>query len=235
MVPIKRQIDNDDHYEGNEGIKYIVLHDTGNVTDSDEGNANYFNTGSRQASAHYFVDDDSITQVVEDFNSSWHCGDGNGKYGITNRNSIGIEMCRINNSVSLTTEANTLNLVKMLMNKHSISIDRVVRHYDASHKNCPSSFNNDGEWSRWTAFKNQLRDSLNKKESVKMPEIKEPVDNFVVPKGDNITPLNGGGWIEVATDGRIILHRSKCTYVSLSLTGEVVLTHYNQTQRLGGF
>lgn len=73
------------------------------------------------------------------------------------------------------------------------------------------------------------------KESVKMPEIKEPVDNFVVPKGDNITPLNGGGWIEVAADGRIILHRSKCTYVSLSLTGEVVLTHYNQTQRLGGF
>ena len=72
------------------------------------------------------------------------------------------------------------------------------------------------------------------KESVKVEETKEPVDNFVAPTGDNITLLNGGGWIEVvpAPDGRIILHRSRSTYISLGLTGEVVLTHYNNSRKL---
>lgn len=155
MVEIKVRLDNDDHYVGGNTKQYIVIHDTGNVTDSDEGNANYFDTGSRQASAHYFVDDDSITQIVKDDDGAWHCGDGAGKYGITNRNSIAIEMCRVNNSVTDKTEANTIDLVKMLMAKYNIPADRVVRHYDASRKNCPASFSANN-WARWTSFKAKL-------------------------------------------------------------------------------
>ena len=41
-----------------------------------------------------FVDDSNIIQTVDyTKNYSWHCGDGEGKYGITNKNSIGIEIC----------------------------------------------------------------------------------------------------------------------------------------------
>jgi N-acetylmuramoyl-L-alanine amidase CwlA len=155
MLPIKQRLDNDDHYDGGNTKEYIVMHDTGNTTDSDEGNANYFCTGSRDASAHYFVDDDSITQVVLDDDCSWHCGDGGGAYGITNRNSIGIEMCRVNNSVTATTEVNAIELVKYLMAKYNIPVERVVRHYDASRKICPASFSANG-WSRWYAFKAKL-------------------------------------------------------------------------------
>ena len=155
MVNIQTRLDNDDHYDGGNTHEYIVMHDTGNVTDTDEGNANYFCTGSRQASAHYFVDDDSITQIVLDNDCSWHCGDGGGRYGIDNRNSIGIEMCRTDNVVSATTEANAIDLVKTLMTKYNVSIDKVVRHYDASRKICPSSFSPDN-WSRWWNFKAKL-------------------------------------------------------------------------------
>lgn len=156
---LKVRLDNDDHYVGGNNVKYLVIHDTGNVTDSDEGNANYFCTGSRNASAHYFVDSDSVTQVVKDSDCSWHCGDGNGKYGITNRNSIGIELCRVNNKVEYQTKVNAVELIRSLMNKYNVSIDRVVRHYDASRKLCPSSMmaNN---WAEWYEFKNMISNNV---------------------------------------------------------------------------
>lgn len=136
-------------------IEYIVIHDTGNKKDSDEGNAKYFSEDKRGASAHYFVDDDSITQVVEDEDIAWHVGDGKGAFGITNKNSLGIEMCRVNSTVTTTTEANTTELVKSLMKKYNVPIERVVRHYDASRKPCPESFQ-DNNWDRWNKFKRKL-------------------------------------------------------------------------------
>lgn len=159
MLPIKQNLDPDDHYDGANVIKFICLHDTGNYNDSDEGNAKYFVTGTRNASAHYFVDDDSITQVVLDLDGAFHCGDGKGAYGITNRNSLGIEMCRVNGNVTQQTESNTLELVRAKMQEYNVPIDRVVRHYDASRKICPYSFMANG-WVRWTRFKNNLYNNI---------------------------------------------------------------------------
>ena len=156
MLEITRKISryNYSSRKGN-SIKYIVLHYTGNKQDSAEGNANYFNGGDRNASAHYFVDNNSIYQVVEDHNAAWSVGDGYGKYGITNYNSINIEMCTSGNCiVSDQTENNAVDLVKSLMAKYNVSIDRVVRHYDASRKVCPNW--HDNNWSRWSSFKSKL-------------------------------------------------------------------------------
>ena len=156
MLGITRRISkyNFSSRKGN-SIKYIVLHYTGNKQDSAEGNANYFNGGDRNASAHYFVDNNSIYQVVEESNAAWSVGDGYGRYGITNYNSINIEMCTSGNyNVSEETENNAIDLVKTLMAKYGVSIDRVVRHYDASRKVCPNW--SDNNWSRWSNFKNKL-------------------------------------------------------------------------------
>lgn len=138
-----------------QSVKYIVMHFTGNKTDIALNNANYFGGGNRDASAHYFVDNTSIVQVVEENNASWHCGDGNGKYGITNQNSIGIEMCGTNGEIATATESNAIDLVKHLMTKYNIPMDRVVRHYDASRKVCPSPWSN-SNWSKWNEFKNKI-------------------------------------------------------------------------------
>ena len=55
-------------------IKYIVIHYTANDGDTDESNAKYFKNNVVKSSAHYFVDDDSVTQSVEDNRVAWHCG-----------------------------------------------------------------------------------------------------------------------------------------------------------------
>lgn len=156
MLGITRRISryNYSSRKGN-SIKYIVLHYTGNKQDSAEGNANYFNGGDRNASAHYFVDNYSIYQVVEESNAAWSVGDGYGKYGITNYNSINVEMCTSGNyNVSEETENNAIDLVKSLMSKYNIDVDHVKRHYDASRKMCPNW--SDNNWSRWSNFKNKL-------------------------------------------------------------------------------
>ncbi|ADL53199.1 peptidoglycan recognition protein family protein [Clostridium cellulovorans] len=162
MVSIIKQISNYNYEDGN-NVQYIVCHFTGNSNDSAQGNANYFNACDREASAHYFVDDNVIYQVVEDFNASWHCGDGNGAYGISNYNSIGIEMCGTNGDISEKTAKNARDLIRLLMNKYGVPIDRVVRHYDASRKNCPSPFSCNN-WTRWADFKDKIVNEVEEEE-----------------------------------------------------------------------
>lgn len=57
-------------------IKYIVIHDTGNKSRgaNAENHFKYFNGGNRNASAHYFVDETQVLQLVEDSDSAWHVG-----------------------------------------------------------------------------------------------------------------------------------------------------------------
>ena len=146
------------NYSAQNGAKkYIVWHDTGVKGQTAAGNANYFKSVDRQASAHYFVDKTSIYEVVAPNLVAWHCGDGNGAYGITNANSIGIELCPdADGSIHAQTLANALWLGKKLMSDWGISYDNNVRHYDASRKNCPQYLNTDGKWTKWYAFKAQL-------------------------------------------------------------------------------
>ena len=83
-------------------IKYLVIHYTSNDGDSDEANGKYFAREIVKASAHYFVDDDSVTQSVPDNYAAYAVG---GKCQsahhpmyqiITNSNSLSIEMCDSN-------------------------------------------------------------------------------------------------------------------------------------------
>lgn len=137
---------------------YIIIHDTGNTAKGANANAhfNYFNGGDRGSSADFFVDDTQVLQV-NDYNTyyTWHCGDGKGKYGISNANSIGIEMCINSDGNYSAAFQNTVALTKQLMSELGIDADRVVRHYDASRKNCPASMSGNG-WALWQEFKNMI-------------------------------------------------------------------------------
>ena len=142
-------------------IKYIVVHDTGNKGRGANSLAhyNFFNGGDRQSSAHYFVDDKQIIEVIDPkTNRSWHCGDGKGKKGITNDNSIGVEMCVNIDGNFNETFKNTVELVKYLQKIYNISDDNVVRHFDASGKNCPRSLISDHTNNHnWAEFKQLLK------------------------------------------------------------------------------
>lgn len=142
-------------------IKYIVWHYTANDGDTDEANAKFFKTSGRGASAHYFVDDDSVTRSVPDNYVAWSVGGtrysnyrttgGASLYKVcTNTNSINIELCdTVKNGkydVSSKTLENAIALTKYLMNKYNVPISNVIRHFDVTGKSCPAYYVNNTVW-----------------------------------------------------------------------------------------
>lgn len=88
--------------------------------------------------------------------------DGKNKYGVTNSNSIGIEICVNSDGDYAMAVQKSIELTAHLMKLHNIGLDHVIRHYDASRKNCPASMNKNG-WEPWRAFKIELERNLNTK------------------------------------------------------------------------
>lgn len=147
----------------NINVKYIVEHDTGVKGQSAKGNANYFYKTFRGASAHYFVDKNDIYEVVSAGKMAWHVGDDRpgDKHDvgdkINNNNTVGIEMCaEKDGTFHANTIANTAWLTQKLMKDHNVPASHVVRHYDASGKNCPQFMNTDGKWTLWKKYHKQL-------------------------------------------------------------------------------
>lgn len=147
-------------------IKYIVVHYTANDGDTDENNGKYFKNNVVKTSAHYFVDDDSVTQSVPDNYTAWHCGANRYKHKTCrNSNSIGVEICDdVKNGTiypSAKTIENALELVRHLMHKYSIPKENVIRHYDVTGKLCPAYWcgttEKDNKWK--TEFWNKLTNS----------------------------------------------------------------------------
>lgn len=208
MLPIQKMISKYNNSSRNgQTIKYLVFHYTGNKGDTAENNAKYFNKGNQGASAHYFVSDNQIYQVVEDDRAAWSVGDGDGKYGITNSNSINVEMCCWSDgTVSEKTENNALELGKYLIKKYGISIENVVRHYDASRKVCPNW--SDNNWSRWIDFKNKLVDKFQES---------KPVNN----------PVKGESKLLEKCKSNVLTFGEKGTYVYLAQSAMKALGLYN--------
>lgn len=148
--------------------KFIVVHTTGNYRAGADALAHYdyWNSGNVGQSVDFVVDDKRAIQI-NDYNKyyTWHCGDGKGKYGITNGNSIGIEICVNADGNFEKAVENAIHLIKNL--KKATGIQSIVRHYDASRKKCPAEFAKN-EWADWYDFLNRVNaDDVNELESVK--------------------------------------------------------------------
>lgn len=151
-----------------EEIRYLIYHYTGNDGDTAANNANYFKNNVVEASAHYFVDDDSVTQSVPDLTIAYAVGGdkwadcaqtgGGSMYGIIkNRNSISIEMCDTKRDGTLMateeTQARAIELGRALMDKYHIPMEHVYRHFDVTGKHCPAYFM---DAAKWAEFKKRL-------------------------------------------------------------------------------
>lgn len=138
--------------------RYIVIHFTANNGDTALGNCKYFYDVNRNASAHYFVDENGIYQCVKDSDVAWHCGAKSYKHPYCrNSNSIGVELCsrKLNNYYFKDeTVTNGVYLVRELMAKYNIPIENVIRHYDVTGKVCPEPYVRDN--TAWQNFKARL-------------------------------------------------------------------------------
>ena len=159
------------------------------------GNGNYFAQANRNASAHYFVDENSIVQSVKDNDIAWHCGAKSYRHErCRNDNSIGVEMCSEKDSngqyhINEQTQNTAIVLVKTLMEKYNIPLENILRHYDVTGKMCPEPFVRNQV--QWLDFKRKLSEK-EKKEGTEMvynyidenmPDWAKPTIQKMVEKG----------------------------------------------------
>lgn len=129
------------------GIKYIVIHYTGNKGDTAKGNANYFATSNtRQAGAHYFVDKKGeIWCSVPITLTAWSVGGFYTNQGgaatyygkCTNANSVSIELCDCQKDVNWSQMLAVQNLIKAIQ-KECPNAKTIIRHWDVNGKACPA-------------------------------------------------------------------------------------------------
>lgn len=124
--------------------QYIVIHYTAGSQTAEgaaRANCSYFSTGSRGASAHYFIDDGyTIMQSVPLTDTAWHAGNW-----AINVRSIGIEVCTVGAFTEREIERLAW-LVQKLMADYGIPPERVIRHYDANGKLCPAHYVDQARW-----------------------------------------------------------------------------------------
>ena len=143
---------------GKKGIKYICVHYTGG-TGSAINNVKYFKSGNRNASADFFIDEKGIYKFNPNVYRyySWAVGDGHGKYGITNSNSISIEVVNNGGKFSDKEIIYLRKLVNWAMKKYNVKAKNVVRHYDASRKQCPKYYSgSDTANKRWVNLRKKI-------------------------------------------------------------------------------
>lgn len=200
---LKTNIAKKENYGGKRNtanIKYIVIHYTGNDGDTDENNGKYFKNNIVKASAHYFVDDDSVTQSVPDDYTAWSVGGskysncaktGGGKYHgkCTNANSVSVELCDdVKNGTvypSAGTIENAVALVKELMRKYKIPASNVIRHFDVNGKSCPAYWcGTTAKNDKWkTEFWNKLNATAEAKPTFKPYLVKVTANSLNVRAG----------------------------------------------------
>jgi len=149
-------------------IRYIVIHYTGNDGDTAENNAVYYQRNTVKASAHYFVDDTTVWRSVPELVTAWAVGGkkysgcertgGGTMHGmVTNANSISIELCGTlkdgSRRASEKTLANAAALAVELMRRYDIPLERVVRHFDVTGKQCPAYMVDEDAWA---AFRERI-------------------------------------------------------------------------------
>lgn len=151
--------------------KWLVIHFTANDGDNATNNGKYFKNNVVKASAHYFVDDDTIVLSVPEDYIAYAVGgkklnSGGIYHGIvTNYNSISIELCDTvkdgKYNVSAKTRAKAIELAKDIVKRHNIDKSHVVRHYDITGKMCPKYYVDD--INEWKAFVDDIFNSKSTK------------------------------------------------------------------------
>lgn len=124
----------------------ITIHSTANAKSTAQNERDYLTNPINTSATgwHYVVDEKSVIMAIPPNEVAYHCGH---KYG--NHSSIGIEMCESGDREKVIL--NTLLLTKQLMKEYNIPLNKVVRHYDWTGKNCPRILNYNN-WEGWNDF-----------------------------------------------------------------------------------
>ena len=137
-------------------VRKIVLHYVGNPGTTARQNVNWIKSLKNQdptdgiddkyASAHYFVDDKEIIQVIPDDERAYHVGAKEyTEYGLSissypNARTIGIEFCHPdeNGKPNYCTYKHIIELCKHLCSHHHLNpMEDITTHHAITGKDCP--------------------------------------------------------------------------------------------------
>lgn len=138
-------------YPGQNKPAYVVIHETDNWSKGADAKAHAtaMKNGNLAGTVHYYVDSTSIYQTLDHKDGAYAVGDGGGKYGITNRNSINIEICVNPESDYYKAVDKAEQLAASLLKQYGWGTDHLKRHYDASRKHCPRRIIDEGLWEQF--------------------------------------------------------------------------------------
>lgn len=147
-VNIKKMISKKNCYIGQNKPAYVVIHETDNWSKGVNARAHALamKNGNLASTVHYYVDSSDIYQTLEHSDGAWAVGDGKGKYGITNRNSINIEICVNPETDYYKAVDKAEQLAAYLLKQYGWDTSHLKRHYDASRKHCPRRILDEGLW-----------------------------------------------------------------------------------------
>lgn len=153
-------------------VKAIVLHYTGNKSDTAVGNCSYFANGNkRQAGAHIFVDQNGgICKSVPLSRPAWsvgifftHAGGGARYWGeLNNYNTVSIEMCDCATKDPSKAMIKALKKAIKYIRRYCKNATKLVRHWDICGKPCPARMTGAHE-ERWQKLLEDLGEKPVKK------------------------------------------------------------------------
>ncbi|HDO9121659.1 N-acetylmuramoyl-L-alanine amidase family protein [Clostridioides difficile] len=160
MVDIIKMLTKKKCYPNKNSAKFIVIHETDNEDKGADAkrHAQALNNGNLEASVHYYVDDKVIYQTLDHKDGAWAVGKSYGTAlvaGVTNYNSINIEICVNKDGNYTKARENAIDLTRKLMKDLNISADKVIRHYDAKRKYCPRKMLDNPKL--WVDFKDKIK------------------------------------------------------------------------------
>lgn len=127
---------------GGNSCQYIVVHNTGGSAGA-LNEAKYAHNNQHPSSYHYVLDGSNCYQILDDTDTAWAVGAWAGyRQIIRNNQSISIEVCSPGTEFTQAEKEQLRELVGILMKRHGIDADHVVRHYDChtGHKDCPAYY-----------------------------------------------------------------------------------------------
>lgn len=150
-MDIVKMISKKNCYVGQNTPTYVVIHETDNWSKGADAKAHAtaMKNGNLAGTVHYYIDSKNIYQTLEHSDGAWAVGDGQGKYGITNRNSINIEICVNPETDYYVAVDKAEQLAAYLLKQYGWGTERLKRHYDASRKHCPRRILDEGLWPKF--------------------------------------------------------------------------------------
>ena len=143
-----------------DGVKGITIHNTEdleNVCDDAEqyARATWPNQNMGTARVHYYIDDVSCWQMLDETEIGWHAGTGT--FGAGNRDTISIEIIMDGSGSSADTlsEERGALLAAVLLNRYGFGCDRLHTHREWNGKQCPLFL-----LPHWEAFKEKVNGYL---------------------------------------------------------------------------